>query len=228
MKLSRTAWTVIIVVAIILLIAAVLIYFFRCSIFKDLASCIEDPNDTNTPTPPGSPSTKWLPETPPYNLGMWGPKIKALQAALGFTGTSLDGKLGPMTRSAIIAKGYAFPLSQADYDKITGTTTPPNNNNPVGPPAVDPGNVVGKKVYADKITNIRSTPDVNDGWINNKVCELPANYEPAPTILEMKDCSKVGSGCIKISNYYWYKIQFKIANCSATTGWVRQDVVTVK
>lgn len=227
MKLSRTAWTVIIVVAIILLIAAVVIYLFRCSIFKNLASCIEDPNDTNTPTPPGSPSTKWVPETPPYNLAMWGPKIKALQAVLGFTGTDVDGKLGPKTRDAIVAKGYAFPLSQADYDKIMGTTTGTGNGSTVTPPAVDPGNVVGKKVYAkDSIVHIRSTPDVNDGWFNNKVCELGLNVEPAPTILEVRDCSK--PGCFKLNNYFWYKIQFTIANCSAKTGWVRQDVVTVK
>lgn len=215
MKLSKTTWTWIIVIAIILIIAAIVIYLFRCNIFKNLTSCVEDPNKTNTPTPPGSPSTKWIPETPPYNLGMWGPKIKALQAVLGFTGTSLDSKLGPMTMNAITAKGYAFPLSQADYDKIVGTT--------------DPGNVVGKKVYAkDSIVHIRSTPDVNDGWFNNKVCDLALNLEPAPTILEVKDCSKVGTGCMKINPYYWYKIQFEIANCSAKTGWVRQDVVTVK
>lgn len=226
MKLSRTTWTWIIVIAIILIIAAVVIYLFRCSIFSNLTSCVEDPNTTNIPTPPGSPTSKWVDATPPYNLGMWGTKIKALQAALGFTGPALDGKLGPVTRNAIIAKGYAFPLSQLDYDKIVGAGSGSGSGG--GTPPSDPGNVVGKKVYADKITNIRSTPDVNDGWINNKVCELPANYEPAPVILEVKDCSKAGTGCVKINPYYWYKIQFKIANCSAGTGWVRQDVVTVK
>lgn len=226
MKLSRTTWTWIIVIAIILIIAAIVIYLFRCDIFKNLTSCVEDPNKTNTPTPPGSPSPKWIAETPPYNLGMWGPKIKALQAILGFTGTALDGKLGAMTRDAIIAKGYAFPLSQSDYDKIVGTTGTGSGTS--GPPAVDPGNVVGKKVYADKITNIRSTPDVNDGWINNKVCELPANYEPAPIIEAIIDCSKAGTGCYRLNPFFWYKIKFQIANCSDKTGWVRQDVVTVK
>lgn len=228
MASTKKTITIVVVVTIIAIGIGVVVYIFRCSLFKNFGSCVEDPNKSNTPTPPGSPSNKWVPETPPYNLGMFGPKIKALQVALGFpAGTCdncADGKLGTNTKAAIIAKGYAVPLIQSDYDKIMGTTSGPG----AGTPPADPGNVVGKKVYAKQITNIRSTPNVNDGWINNKVCELPVNYEPAPTILEVKDCSKPGTGCIVINNYYWYKIQFTIANCSAKTGWVRQDVVTVQ
>lgn len=229
MALKRKTLIWLFVIAIVIIVAAIIIYLFRCDIFKNLRSCVADPNDTNTPVPPGSPTTKWVPETPPYNIGMFGPKIKALQIALGFPeGTCAncaDGKLGSNTRAAIVSAGYAFPLSAPDYNKILGIE---NGTGPGGPPPVPPIAVTGQKVYASQITNIRSTPNVNDGWINNKVCELPANYEPAPTILEIKDCSKVGTGCTVINNYFWYKIQFQIANCSSKTGWVRQDTVTVQ
>ena len=219
------------VIAAVIILAAIIIYIFRCDIFKNLTSCVEDPNDSNTPVPIGSPYTKWVAEAPPYNVGMFGPKIKALQTALGFpTGTCgncADGKLGNNTRAAIVAAGYAFPLIDSDYNKILGIT---NGTEPTGPPPAPPIAVVGQKVYANQITNIRSSPYVDDGFFNNKVCELPVNYEPAPTILEIADCSKNAgkAPCFRKNNYFWYKISFQIANCSAKTGWVRQDVVTVK
>lgn len=125
MAFSKTTWTWIIVVAIILIIVAIVIYLFRCSIFSGLSSCVEDPNNAGIPIPPGSPSVKWVPEVPPYNVGMFGPKIKALQKALGFSVIDQDGKLGSDTRAAIIAKGYAVPLSDADYNKIIGNPAPP-------------------------------------------------------------------------------------------------------
>lgn len=217
------------VIAVIAIVAAIIIYLFRCDIFKNLNSCVKDPNKSNTPTPPGSKTTKWIPEMPPYDLGMWGEKIKTLQTALGFPsgncGTCADGKLGTNTKNSIIAKGYTFPLSQKDYDTIVGTLTSGSTSNP--PP--NPGPVIGNKVYAkNSIVNIRSTPDVNNGIWNNKLCDLPLNYEPAPTILEIKDCSKTGTGCVHINNYYWYKISFTIPNCSYKEGWVRQDVVNVQ
>lgn len=222
MASTKKIVTIALVATIILIGTAVVIYVFRCSLFKNLGSCVEDPNKSNTPVPAGSPSNKWVFESAPYNVGMYGPSIKALQSALEITA---DGKFGSQTKAAVIAKGYAVPLSQADYNKIVGASTGTGSGSPA--PA-NPGNIVGQHVYSNQIVNIRSTPDVNDGWFNNKVCELPANYEPAPTILEVKDCSKVGTGCVHLNNYYWYKIQFKIANCGSTTGWVRQDVVTVK
>lgn len=218
------------VIAVIAIVAAIIIYLFRCDIFKNLNSCVQDPNKNNTPVPPGSPTTKWVPEQFPLNLGMFGPKIKALQQALEFAEVDQDGKFGNIkTKPAVIAKGYSVPLSEADYNKIIGASTG-TSPGPVGPPPVPPIAAVGQKVNANQITNIRSSPYVDDGWFDNKVCELPANYEPAPTILEIADCSKNAgkAPCYRKNNYFWYKISFQIANCSDKVGWVRQDVVTVK
>lgn len=105
-------------IAVAAIVIGILIYIFRCDIFKNLSSCVEDPNESNTPVPPGSPTPKWVPEVPPYNIGMFGPKIKALQKALGFSTADQDGKLGPQTASAITAKGKSMPLSETDYNAI--------------------------------------------------------------------------------------------------------------
>lgn len=106
------------VIAVIIVVAAIVIYLFRCDIFKNLGSCVEDPNDTNQPIPTGSPTPKWVAETPPYNIGQFGPKIKALQKALGFSVADQDGKFGPQTASAVIAKGKPVPLPESDYQAI--------------------------------------------------------------------------------------------------------------
>lgn len=102
-------------IAVVIALVAILIYVFRCNIFSNLTSCVEDPNDTNTPVPNGSPTPKWVAETPPYNVGQFGPKIKKLQVALGI---GADGKFGPQTRSAVIAAGKPVPLSESDYQAI--------------------------------------------------------------------------------------------------------------
>lgn len=122
MALSKKSLTWIFIVAVIVIVGGIAIYIFRCSIFKNLSSCVPDPNLSNTPVPQGSPTPKWIPETDPYNVGMYGPKIKALQAAMGFTGTDLDGKFGNDTKNAITGKGYAVPLSQSDYNTIVNTS----------------------------------------------------------------------------------------------------------
>lgn len=114
---KKTAGIILIVVGALIVISG-LLYFFRCRLFK-LASCVQDPNDSNTPVPSGSPTTTWIPEKPPYNVGMFGSKIKALQTALGITA---DGKFGNQTKAAIIAKGYSVPLSQPDYNTIVNTS----------------------------------------------------------------------------------------------------------
>lgn len=119
MALSKKSLIWIFVVAVILIVIAIILYVFRCDIFKNLSSCVADPNDTNTPVPSGSPSTKWVPESAPYNIGMYGTKIKALQAALGI---SADGKFGNQTANAITSKGYNLPLSAQDYNTIIATS----------------------------------------------------------------------------------------------------------
>lgn len=115
MKLSKSAWVWIAIVSVILLITGIAIYIFRCDIFNGLSSCVEDPNKSNTPVPPGSSSPTWKAETFPLNVGMYGPKIKALQTTLGI---SADGKFGQQTKSAITSKGYSVPLSQSDYNTL--------------------------------------------------------------------------------------------------------------
>lgn len=103
------------------MVAAVLIYVYRCKLFPNL--CVEDPNKNNEPVPSGSPTTTWIPETIPYNVGMFGPKIKALQKAVGIPD---DGKFGNQTKATIMAKGYVVPLSDSDYNKIVKPSSSTN------------------------------------------------------------------------------------------------------
>lgn len=114
MAMNKKYWIWFIVIAVVV-IAAILIYVFRCTLFPSLSSCVEDPNKNNIPVPLGSPTPTWVPEVAPYNVGMFGSKIKALQTALGI---SADGKFGQQTKGAITAKGYSVPLSQGDYNTI--------------------------------------------------------------------------------------------------------------
>lgn len=113
MAFTKRKGIIIFIVVAVVIIAAVLVYVFRCKLFPALGSCVQDPNKNNTPIPPGSPTPKWVPEKPPYNVGMFGPKIKALQTALGI---SADGQFGQQTKAAVIAKGKVVPLSEVDYN----------------------------------------------------------------------------------------------------------------
>lgn len=119
MVLSKKTWIWIIVIAVLLLVIVIIAYLFRCKLFSGLSSCVEDPNITNTPVPPGSASTKWVPESDPYKIGMYGPKIKAMQSVLGITA---DGKFGNQTANAITSRGYTLPLSLQDYNTIIATS----------------------------------------------------------------------------------------------------------
>lgn len=118
MKIPKQKWIWALVIAIVLIIVLVIWYFWPTS--------VKDPNQNNTPVPSGSPTPKWVPETFPLNIGMFGPKIKELQKALGFPAKTLipggkyqDGYFGSVyTQPAIIAKGYSVPLSLADYNSI--------------------------------------------------------------------------------------------------------------
>lgn len=129
MALSRNNITALIIAAIIIVVLLITVYLFRCSIFKSLSSCVQPPDKANKPLPPTSPTSKWVPESFPLNVGMYGPKTKALQKAMGFQTTDpkgknyADGYFGDVeTKPAVIAKGYSVPLSMADYNKIVGTS----------------------------------------------------------------------------------------------------------
>lgn len=127
-------WIFIIVAAIIIAIA---LYF----VFRNPA--VKDPNVTKTPVPPGSPSTSWMKEVFPLNIGMWGEQIKALQSALGITD---DGKFGNQTKAAAVSKGYAVPLSLSDYNKIviaSGGTPGTSSGSPIGKEARSKSMITG-------------------------------------------------------------------------------------
>lgn len=110
-------------VALAVIVAAAAVWYFFFS---------EPDMDTPAePVPQGSPTPAWQAESFPLNVGMFGNKIKALQTALGITA---DGKFGNQTKAAVTAKGYAVPLSEADYNKIVE--------------AKDPSNPIGKAAYA--------------------------------------------------------------------------------
>lgn len=102
-------------VVLAVVIVGILLYVYRDTLF---GKNIPDPNESNTPVPPGSTTTRWVPEKPPYALGMFGPNIAKVQKAFGFSEIDQDGRLGTDTRDAIVAKNYSFPLSEPDYKKI--------------------------------------------------------------------------------------------------------------
>jgi len=96
-----------------------------------------------------------------------------------------------------------------------------NTNNEPPSTTTTTGGEVGKKVYAKSETvHIRETAEVNDGWINNRICNLPVNYEPAPTVTEVVDKGA----------HRWFKIKVeKPENCEGNKyGYVREDVVVLK
>lgn len=106
MNKTQITWLFVIVA---LLIVAVMVWYFTRT------PKVPDPNKTNIPVPTGSPTPKWIPESFPLNIGMFGAKIKALQKVLGITE---DGKFGPQTNAAIISAGYTVPLSEPNYNLI--------------------------------------------------------------------------------------------------------------
>lgn len=172
MAMNKKYWKWFIVIAVIV-IAAILIYVFRCKLFPALASCVPDPNLTNTPIPPGSPTPKWVPETFPLNVGMYGPKIKALQTVLGI---SADGKFGPQTNAAIIAKGKAVPLTQAGYDDIINPPTVCLTR----PKLSSDQWVTGRPVYALFARAVKTSPDNSSDTIRIlKTCETASYKGPA-------------------------------------------------
>lgn len=159
MAKGKNKWMIVVFIAVAVIIAAgaIYYYFFRVS----------DPNKNNEPVPPGSPTPKWVPEYFPLNLGMYGTKIKALQAALGIT---QDGKFGPQTNAAILAKGYSVPLSQNDYNAIINSKGGSAAQNIPGAYA----NFDGVAVYY--VSNLSLYKKFNKGqWIGNVTDEDPTD-----------------------------------------------------
>ena len=177
----------------------------------------------NNETPPPPPSL--LDGSLPISAGDKNKKVKAMQEALIKMGASIPagatGLFGAQTKAALTWAGYNdSKIEESDYNNILAwkkaseATTSSSTTTTTG-------GEVGKKVYAKSETvHIRSTPNVNDGSINNRICNLPVNFEPAPTVSDSKD-----QGI-----YIWYKIKLSNPeNCeNYKYGWVREDVVTLK
>lgn len=108
---SKKTLTVIFIITAIIVVSITVWYFF-------IRKSPIDPNKSNTPTPSGSKTSKWVAEHFPLDIGMYGYKIQALQKALGITA---DGKFGPQTEGAL--GGYITPLSESDYDTILGISS---------------------------------------------------------------------------------------------------------
>lgn len=191
MALTKTQYQYIFFTALFI-IAAIAIYL----IFFNEADC--DPNRNgydkkgkpntkclvpkpNEPVPSGTPGGNWKPEVPPYNIGMYGSKIKALQKVLKIIE---DGKFGNQTKSAIIAKGYTVPLSEADYNKIVGTiaTTTTTTTTTGGGKTIDDykgqsvvakyDNTPVRYIYDDKLFKTFKAGE----WIGHLGDSLPGRY----------------------------------------------------
>lgn len=124
---SRTGLFIIIAVGLIILGVVVWYFFLRgsgCDPNRngydkkgkyDPKCKVDDPKTTNTPAPTGS--SGWVSDSSfPIKKGSWGPKVKALQSAIG---AKDDGKFGPLTEAALKAKtGKTEVATQAEYDAI--------------------------------------------------------------------------------------------------------------
>lgn len=136
---SRTALYVIIGVGILVASVAVWYFFLRGGPKCDPSrngfdaqgnpnpKCqFSDPATTGEPSPAGT--SGWVSDsTFPIKKGSWGPKVAALQTAIG---ASSDGKFGPQTESKLIAKtGKAEVSNAADYDKIINPPASGGGNN---------------------------------------------------------------------------------------------------
>lgn len=181
------------IVIAVIVIAAILIYVFRCKLFPSLFSCVDDPNKNNTPVPQGSPTTTWVKESFPLNVGMFGPKIKALQKALGFQDTNKnapnfqDGYFGSAeTKPAVIAKGKSVPLTQTAYDDILNPPTVCLTR----PKLSSDQWITGRPVYALFSRAVKTSPDNSSDTIRIlKTCETASYKGPA----SIPGWSKVGT-----------------------------------
>lgn len=87
----------------------------------------EDPKTITTPPPAGC---QWTPDNIfPLKRCMSGNKVKALQTALGFTGTAVDGRFGGDTENAVKAKFGVNEVSQPNYNSLINPPTTGGGNN---------------------------------------------------------------------------------------------------
>lgn len=132
--------------AVIIIIVVVIIILIGVAIYLFVKGGKNGNKDTNkdTDTGGGDDTTPGFPPAPapspapgsansfasaactkdafPLGRGAKNQCVIALQTALGITA---DGNFGPMTESAVRAKGYVVPLTNADFDKIIAGISAP-------------------------------------------------------------------------------------------------------
>jgi hypothetical protein len=88
----------------------------------DISSSVTpDPNTNTTPEC----KYKICSETLPIKMCCKNSTISKVQECLGFTGSDLDGKFGPITSKALVAKGAdGQSITQTSIDKVCGEATP--------------------------------------------------------------------------------------------------------
>ena len=76
--------------------------------------------------------------------------------------------------------------------------------------------VVGDEIYpSGEYVNVRSSAEVNNGWFNNIIVEIPT-----PNRIGIVDSIVVADG------HTWYNVQINQEFTNENYGWVRADVVT--
>jgi len=91
-------------------------------------------------------------------------------------------------------------------------TTAQEEENTTGATAI----VVGDEIYpSGEYVNVRYSAEVNNGWINNIMIEVPT-----PTRIGIVDDIILADG------HTWYKVQLNQELTEENYGWVRADVVT--
>jgi hypothetical protein len=88
------------------------------------------PPPATEPTPVGSSSSKWIPETFPLKKGMFGGQIKNLQEAIGFSGSDLDGKFGSGTEAKVMEKFKKNSVTEPEYDALVNPKVPTTATTP--------------------------------------------------------------------------------------------------
>lgn len=188
MALTRKGWKWIFALIAFAVIGLIL-YIYRDTIFG--GGSRKPVKKPTTPIPAGSNTSNWIKESFPLTRWMYGNNIKNVQSALG--GLKADGELGPKTEAAIVAAGYTMPLSQSDYNTITGTTTP-SSSSYVGKTAYARSN--GVKVFNNDANYSIYKTAKKDEWIG-EVRDIDPDDDHYYLITTTK-----GYGSVKISDVY--------------------------
>lgn len=137
--MSKKTW-VYVFIAIVLLIALFIFLFVKSrgkySRLSDLVNPVKKPDTVLPPRPPSvstgtsasQGATDWVKESFPLDFGMYGDNVRLLQRALGFSDTKgdkkhADGYFGNQTWAALSGAGYLIPISQSEFNELTGASS---------------------------------------------------------------------------------------------------------